>query len=110
MNFTSELIGSIAGTALSLCASYIPGFRTWFAGLEAATKQFLMLGAITLVVAVALVGNYFDFWSITTKDSAGAIHLVLMWVMALVTNQSVFTVSPTASDVKRIKNKKSLSV
>jgi len=103
MNFTPELIGSFAGTLLSLIASYVPGFRTWFAGLETATKQLLMLAAITIVVALAWVGNYYEIWSITTSDAAGTTHLILMWVAALVSNQSVFSVSPTTTDVKQAK-------
>lgn len=103
MNFTPELIGSMAGTLLSLVASYVPGFRTWFAGLETATKQLLMLASLTLVTVVAWGGNYLDLWAIASKDAAGTTHLVFMWIAALVSNQSVFSISPTTIDVQKAK-------
>ena len=52
---TPEQLASIAGIALSLVFSYVPGASDWYAGLNPIPKRLVMAGSL-LVVSVAVFG------------------------------------------------------
>ena len=106
---TSTYLVSIFSVILSLCTSYIPGFRTWYAKLNSIRKKLLMLAgvvAISVVVFVlACIGFLSEFvnWTITC-DIPGAVGLLKVVGIALIANQSTYLISPKLTSVKRVWN------
>jgi hypothetical protein len=91
---TPELLSAIAGIAISLLASYCPGFSTWFEQLAAVYKRLVMLGllaaasaAIVALACAGLVGLP------ATCDPGGAILALQAFILALVANQSAYLIS-----------------
>jgi len=90
---SSEFLASVAGIALSLGFSYIPGLREWFESLDGVYKRVIMAGML-LVVSVAIyalacagvVGG-------VTCDQPGLIALVQAFISALVANQATYTLT-----------------
>jgi hypothetical protein len=100
MTVSSELIVSIAGVVLSLLFSYIPGLRTWYAALITETKQLIMLGLLVLVTtAIFVLGCYGILSTGIACDKFGAIALIQMLIVGIVSNQAAYLISPQANDV-----------
>jgi hypothetical protein len=51
---TPELLSAIAGIALSLLASYLPGFSEWFERLQPTHKRLVMLGLLVAASAASV--------------------------------------------------------
>ena len=106
MDITSELIVGAAGVVLSLVFSYIPGLRTWYAGLKDEIKRLIMLGLL-LLTAGAIFGLICYGLIVSGNiacDKNGIIGLVKLFVLALIANQSTYLITPTATDVRAIKS------
>ena len=107
-DLTPMLIGSVLGAILSLVASYVPKFRTWWAALEPDIKMATMLIA-NIVASVAIYGLActpalgFTFVACPT---GGFWALVAIIFSTLVVNQNVDRVSPDTQDVKAVKEAK----
>ena len=100
MELSSEMLVSIAGVVLSLLFSYIPGLRTWYAGLVAEVKQLIMLGLIVLVSGAVFALGCYDILSTGIAcDRYGVISLVWMIVLGLTSNQAAYMITPATNDV-----------
>ena len=93
----AEMLSSICAALLSLAASYIPGFSSWYAALDGALKRLVMLGLLAAVsaasygLACAGLGGPLDLS--LSCDGGGALTLLRAFLAALVSNQAVFTLS-----------------
>lgn len=100
MELSSEMLVGIAGVALSLLFSYIPGLRTWYAGLVAEVKQLIMLGLVVAVSgAIFALGCYDIISTGIACDRYGVISLVWMVVLGLTSNQAAYMITPQTNDV-----------
>lgn len=99
---TSEQLAMIAGIILSLAFSYIPKLSDWFQTLEPTMKRLIMAGLLLLVA----VGSYLlsCVWVVIvviTCDRGGVMHLVMIFIAALVANQAAFMISPQKARAAR---------
>jgi len=92
---TVETLSSITGIVLSLAFSYVPGLKGWYEGLGGEWKRLVMAGLL-LAVACGIYGlsclALFDVK--VTCDTAGALKLVELFILALVSNQAAYLISP----------------
>jgi len=88
INLTSETLSALAGLALSLAATYLPGFAPWYRALDSQRKQLLMLA---LLAGVAL-GLCLIFAGLGRP--ADLEHLAEAFIAALVANQAAYRISP----------------
>ena len=103
---TVEELSMIAGVALSLGFRYIPGLNEWYEGLSAEKKRLVMLGllasAALAVFSLACCGFTQDGLVIPlTCDRSGAIGLFRTFLLALISNQAVFLISPRRKPVNQ---------
>ena len=93
-----ELLTSICAVALSLAASYLPGFSGWYANLDGSLKRLLMLGmlaaAASLIYGLACAGLAESLGLAASCDQPGALALGRLFLAALISNQAVFAISP----------------
>jgi hypothetical protein len=96
-SLTPELLSAIAGIALSLLASYCPGFSAWFEQLEAVRKRLVMLGllaaASAAIVGLACAGLGAPLGLAAACDPGGAILALRAFILALAANQSAYLIS-----------------
>ena len=103
---TPTLLSSLAGIALSLIFSYIPGISPRYEALTATYKRLVML----LLLAVVSLGAfgfaclgwlpYFNGGDATvsvTCTQQGGVELLTAFVLALVANQSTYLITPKTS-------------
>ncbi len=109
-NFTPETLSAVAGVVLSLCLSYIPGLRTYYGAFSEDQKKVVMLGLLALVTIaiVALSCTQTLVLIPCSQENLGQVVLraIMVFVSALIGNQSVFLITPKASDVKAVKEAK----
>lgn len=102
IEFTPELIASIVGIALSWLFGWFPGLRTWYAALKPAVKSGVMLSMLALAsVAIYLLAHY---GVIQLAEPITIWRLATVFFTASMLNQTTYTLTPEASDVKRIKD------
>jgi hypothetical protein len=96
-----------AGALISLLATYLPGFREWFAALSSSHKALGMWVAITVLTILVGVSSWTKFVVIVTPDKSGAIVLIFTYFTTLIANQSTYTLTKGSlpESVKIIKNK-----
>jgi len=103
---TPELLSSIVAILLSLAASYLPGFSSWYASLNPTAKRLVMLLLLTLTSAASLglaCAGYSDSLGLSlTCDQAGGLALFKAFVAALVANQAAFAITPKSSSRSRV--------
>ena len=102
---TAELLTGAAAIILSLIFSYVPGLNTKYAGLKVEYKRLIMLGLLVLVAGasygLACWGILPDLAGIAmTCDQQGLIALVRLLVIAIISNQSAYSISPRTEAVK----------
>lgn len=87
-----ELISLVAGAAWSLIASYLPGARAWFEGLTPDQKR----GVMAVLMAVTSIGVYIaDCYAVVVSGACGSPwSLVGMFFLALIANQSTYSITP----------------
>ena len=108
MELTPALVAMVVGAMISLAASYVPKFRTWWAALEADVKQAVMAGAMVVtgvVVYVFACTPALNFPYVTCPPG-GVWQLAAIIIGALTGNQVLDRVSPDMPDVKAIKEAK----
>lgn len=101
---TPEALALFAGGALSLFFSYVPKLNTKFAALATESKRLIMLGllAATAVVIYGLGCGGIVQTGIACSQQ-GLTRLVYIFVLAMISNQSTFTITPQTSAVKAVK-------
>jgi hypothetical protein len=91
---TAESLALYAGAVLSLLFGYFPGLKGWFEGLGTEYKRLIMAGLL-LAVSGAIFG--LSCWKVVdplvTCDQAGLVGLVKVFVLALIANQAMFTLT-----------------
>jgi len=93
---TSDQLSALAGVALSLAFSYLPGLREWFAGLDGVRKR-LFMAAMLLAISVSVFGLSCAGALAgpgVPCEKRGALDLLWAFVAALVANQATFHISP----------------
>jgi len=85
---TSESISALAGLALSLAASYLPGFAPWYQALDSQRKQLLMLALLAGATAATVAGGMIAGQPVDTAQ------VVQVFIAALVANQAAYLISP----------------
>ena len=98
-----ETLSTLAAALLSVLFSYVPGLRTWYAGLEDAEKKLLMLGLLAASALGAFGVSCAGLWPIVTCDQPGAMELIRGFIIAVAVNQSVHKISPITDDVAEAK-------
>ena len=97
------LLITLAQVALSLAASYIPGFREWFAAKTDVQKSLGMLLSVTLITVLVGVLSFTKIWVLVPATQDGVLFLVLQWLFALNANQTAYKLSPQTDSVRAIK-------
>lgn len=100
---TADQLSLFAGVLLSLIFSYVPGLSTSFAGMDSVTKRAIMAGAL-LVIALAVFGLSCGRLLTTLPfsvscDQAGIVSIATAFVLALISNQSTYLLTPQTSAV-----------
>lgn len=97
---------SFATTAvvISLACTFIPNFRVWFAKQTSEAKSLAHLLVLTGMAILAGVLSFTGVYPFVTPDKAGIIQLVVLWIGALVTNQTTYEFSPQPEDVRLAKS------
>ena len=95
---SANTLSLIAGAALSLAFSYIPGLRDDFDSLDPTEKRLVMFGLL-LVTAVAVqvlacLGWGAEWGLYLACDQAGLAGLLQQLVIAIIANQGVYAISP----------------
>jgi len=102
---TPELLAVVLAGLISLLATYVPGFNSWFAGLAAELKKAIM-GLATIFIAVAiyvLACTPSLGFPYVACPAGGLWQLVSVIFLALAANQGVFMASPQPKRVKAAK-------
>lgn len=101
---TPDLLSLVAGAVLSLIFSYVPGLNTKFASLTSEAKRGIM-ALLLLLTAFAIYGLTCGGILQTglTCDQPGLTRLAYNFFLALISNQSTFTISPPVNAVKILK-------
>jgi hypothetical protein len=89
-----QLLSAVAGIALSLIFSYVPGVKGLFKSLAGDWKRVVML-VMLAVVAGGIYGlNCGGILDTVSCDQSGAIAMVEAFVLALIANQSAYSITP----------------
>jgi hypothetical protein len=91
---TPEVLGMIAGVILSLAFSYIPGLNAWFAAKDPTFKRLVMLLLLAISAGAIFALSCGAILTVITCDRAGVVQLVWIFILAVIANQSTFTISP----------------
>jgi hypothetical protein len=105
---TADYLSGTLAVILSLAFSYIPKLNTWFAALEPEIKRLIMLGLLALIAGVsyglACWGVLADLTGIElTCDKTGLFELLRVFVMAIIANQGIYSLSPQTEAVREVK-------
>jgi len=96
---TPEGLALLAGGLLSLVFSYFPKLKDWYEALDGTKKRLIMIGVL-LGVSLTVYGvsctQFAGFLGlpVVACDQSGAVELLKVFLLALIANQSVYSVSP----------------
>lgn len=100
---TIETLSLAAGALLSLLFAYVPGVKGWFDAKESTVKRLIMAGALLLisilVFAAGCAGLQIPGAAIECSTQ-GAWTLVQVFLLALVANQSMYSITMASSSKK----------
>ena len=95
---SANTLSLIAGAALSLAFSYIPGLREDFELLDPTEKRLVMLGLLlvtTVAVEIMACLGWGALWGLNlTCNQTGIAGLIEQLVIAIIANQSIYAISP----------------
>ena len=91
---SAEFLSSIAGVALSLFFSYVPGLREKFHALESDYKRLVMLGALLLSALAVLGLSCVGWYDLVSCDQAGIKELIELFFVGAIANQSAYMLTP----------------
>jgi len=104
---TSIELSLAAGVLLSLLATYLPGFNTWYAKLTKEQKQLGMMLALLItsagVLGLSCLPDFNLLGSAVTCDRAGLASVIKVFVLALIANQGTDRITPEPKSVKGAK-------
>jgi drug/metabolite transporter superfamily protein YnfA len=105
---TPAMLALVVGSIISLLATYLPGFNTWWAALVAEKKQMIMaLSMIIVGVVVYVLACTPSIGFPFVACPAGGVWSMLSIILsALVGNQATKLVSPDTAGVKAVKASK----
>lgn len=89
-NEITALFSTLSGAAISIFASYLPGFSGWFDKLRPAQKQLLLLVVIAVLIGGAYGLSFTGKVNLFTPDLDGALWALGNFVLCLIANQSVY--------------------
>ena len=98
IEFTPELIGAIVGAILSWLFGWFPWLRTWFAALRTEVKSAIMLLLLALTSVTIYLLVYYGI--LQTAEPLTWWRLLSVFFAASVVNQTIYSITPEASDVK----------
>jgi len=99
---TPDWLIYVLSAVLSLFMSYIPKLRVWYAALETEAKRLFMAGVVLLIAVGVFVLSCYGFFQTNLACTVnGGANLVMIYFLALATNQGVYKVSPQLEDVKQ---------
>lgn len=101
VEFTPEVLAGISGLFLTLCFSYFPKLRVWYAGLAGEVKSFIMLGLLFL--SASAITALAHFGVVQTAEPVTWLVFAKVMLAGLIANQPVYQVLPKAADVKAAK-------
>lgn len=90
----ADLLSMVAGSAISLVFSYIPGVSDWYAGLDGTRKRLVMLGALLLVAISIFLFSCAGIYEHVACDQTGAVQIIEAFFSAAIANQATFLLSP----------------
>lgn len=101
---SADTLSLITGTLLSLFFSYVPGIHNWYTNFEPTIKRLIMLGLL-LLVSVSIYGfsclGWAAEWGISiTCNKTGLQTLIKQTVLAIIANQSIYSLSPKGRNSK----------
>ena len=103
---TPDLLTSTLAVILSLCASYLPGFSTWYEALETVPKRLVMaLGLLAIAAAVTGMACAGFGPLIGVKlacDWGGAFVTLKAFLTALAVNQATYQLTKRKSSARRL--------
>jgi hypothetical protein len=92
MNATE--LSALAGVALSLAFSYLPGLSDRFDAQSPTTKRLVMAGVLLALSALIYALSCAGVLTVATCDKTGALGLASAFLAALVANQATYAISP----------------
>jgi len=103
--FTDELIVMLAAGLLSVIFTYSPKLNTWFANKSEDFKKLTMLVSMVLITAVIFILGCTSIVTIAGFECGknSAVTFVYYLILAIVSNQGVYKVSPQPVAVKQAK-------
>jgi hypothetical protein len=93
---TPELLAGLAGAAISLITSYVPGLNTWFEKLSGTAKRLVMAGvlaATALVIAVSSCAKPDETALFVCLGGLDWQSYMKALIAALVANQATFKIA-----------------
>jgi hypothetical protein len=94
---TPQLLTAVAGVLLSLLASYLPGFSSWFDRLEAIHKRLVMLGLLAAcslaITGLSCAGLGGAFGLPPACDRGSGLLMAQAFLLALIANQSAYLIT-----------------
>lgn len=103
---TDQTLASLAGIIISLFASYVPKFNTWYAALDNTYKRLIMLGALLLATLAALGAGCAElrlpFLPVVACTAAGGKEMLGLFIFAAVASQATLPLSPKAPAVQDV--------
>ena len=86
-DLTAGALLVIYGFLQGLLFEYVPKLSPWYARQETTAKKAVQAGGLALVVGVAFGLSCADIVNASSCDQNGVISMLLVWVLALATNQ-----------------------
>jgi hypothetical protein len=108
---TPELLTSILGALFSLCASYLPGFSTWYEALQTVPKRLVMALGLLLIAGsifgIACAGFGAQIGITLSCDVTGGWIVVKAFFSALAVNQATYQLTKrSAAPAQRVTSRK----
>ena len=105
ISLTAEKIVLWAGVFVSWLFSYFPGLNTWYAAKTEDFKKLFMIGVLTVMVVGLYALMCFGILTIAgmTCSTDSLVTIAYLWIIAIVTNQSIYKITPQTNAVKKAK-------
>lgn len=102
---TPEWLLVVGAAVLSLLMKYIPGVNTWYVAKSKEFQQGFMALLILAGTIVVFVGTCYGLVNSNLVCTAqGGVNALMIYVLALASNQGIYGVSPDPTAVQLVKN------